>query len=184
MLSGWSIVDHIVGAWESHNGQKNSKERVEEPLTNVFWHQSEARTDATIWNQLFWSELFSPFFSLGHFFCQFRVLRPHYLPLGIIINRYRSGIQQTTQKKVVQNFEVKFACKKETKDGSSENFIFESDLNIRMYGVFSLTWPASMQIYWNKRKRLHKKGVQLPQDWFGTPTWPPFHCFGTPIWPP
>ena len=42
--------------------------------------------------------------------------------------------------------------------------------------VFSLTWPASMQIYWNKRKRLHKKRVQLPQDWFGTPTWPPFHC--------
>ena len=30
-----------------------------------------------------------------------------------------------------------------------------------------------MQIYWNKRKRLHKKRVQLPQDWFGTPTWPP-----------
>ena len=53
-----------------------------------------------------------------------------------------------------------------------------------VYGVLSLTWPASMQIYWNKRKRLHKKRVQLPQDWFGTPTWPPFHCFGTPIWPP
>ena len=35
-----------------------------------------------------------------------------------------------------------------------------------------------------KRKRLHKKRVQLPQDWFGTPTCPPFHCFGTPIWPP
>ena len=50
--------------------------------------------------------------------------------------------------------------------------------------VFSLTWPAYMQIYWNKRKRLHKKRVQLPQDWFGTPTWPPFHCFGAPIWPP
>ena len=47
------------------------------------------------------------------------------------------------------------------------------------YRVFSLTWPASMQIYWNKRKRLHKKRVQLPEDWFGTPTWPPFHCFGT-----
>ena len=29
--------------------------------------------------------------------------------------------------------------------------------------VFSLTWPASMHIYWNKRKQLHKK---LPQDWF------------------
>ena len=53
-----------------------------------------------------------------------------------------------------------------------------------LYRVFSLTWPASMQIYWNKRKRLHKKRVQLPQDWFRTPTWPPFHCFGTPIWPP
>ena len=52
------------------------------------------------------------------------------------------------------------------------------------YRVFSLTWSASMQIYWNKRKRLHKKRVQLPQDWFGTPTWPLFHCFGTPIWPP
>ena len=47
--------------------------------------------------------------------------------------------------------------------------------------VFSLTWPASMQIYWNKRKRLHKKRIQLPQGWFGTPTWSPFHCFGTPI---
>ena len=39
-----------------------------------------------------------------------------------------------------------------------------------------------MQIYWNKRKRLHKKGVQLPQDWFGTQTLPPFHYFGTRIW--
>ena len=25
---------------------------------------------------------------------------------------------------------------------------------------------------------------KLPGDWFGTPTWPPFHCFGTPMWPP
>ena len=32
--------------------------------------------------------------------------------------------------------------------------------------AFSLTWPVSMQIYWNKRKCLHKKRVQLPQDWF------------------
>ena len=36
---------------------------------------------------------------------------------------------------------------------------------------------------WNKIKDLHKKRVQLPQDLFGTPTWPPFYCFGTPIWP-
>ena len=50
--------------------------------------------------------------------------------------------------------------------------------------AFSLTWSASMQIYWNKRKRLHKKRAQLPEDWFGTPTWLLFHCFGTPIWPP
>ena len=48
--------------------------------------------------------------------------------------------------------------------------------------AFSLTWPPSMQIYGNKRKCLHKKGDQLAQDWFGTPTWPPFYCFGTPIW--
>ena len=27
---------------------------------------------------------------------------------------------------------------------------------------------------------LHKNRVQLLQDLFGTPTWPPFHCFGTP----
>ena len=57
-------------------------------------------------------------------------------------------------------------------------------LTIEINRVFSLTWPAFMQIYWNKRGRLHKKRVQLPEDWFGTPTWPPFHCFETPIWPP
>ena len=28
---------------------------------------------------------------------------------------------------------------------------------VSTYRVFSLTWPVSMQIYWNKRKRLHKK---------------------------
>ena len=60
---------------------------------------------------------------------------------------------------------------------------YSLDLQDLLYRVFSLMWPAWMQIYWNKRKRLNKKGVQLPQDWFGTPTWPPFHCFGTPIWP-
>ena len=53
-----------------------------------------------------------------------------------------------------------------------------------IYRVFSFTWPAYMQIYWNKRKYLHKKTVQLPEDWFGTLTWPLFHCFGTSIWPP
>ena len=52
-----------------------------------------------------------------------------------------------------------------------------------LYSVFLLTWPACMQIYWNKRKRLHEKRIELPEDWFGTPTLLPFHCFGTPIWP-
>ena len=55
---------------------------------------------------------------------------------------------------------------------------------VKLYRAFSLTWPASMLIYWNKRKHLHEKRVQLPEDFLGTPTWPPFHCFGTPIWPP
>ena len=47
--------------------------------------------------------------------------------------------------------------------------------------AFSLTWPASMLIYWNKRKHLHEQRVQIPGDFLSTPTWPPFHCFRTPI---
>ena len=35
-----------------------------------------------------------------------------------------------------------------------------------------------------KIKCLHKKTVELPQDWFGAPTWPPLDCSGTPIWLP
>jgi len=35
-----------------------------------------------------------------------------------------------------------------------------------------------------KRQCLHKKRVELPQDWFGAPTWLPFHRFETPIWLP
>ena len=59
--------------------------------------------------------------------------------------------------------------------------------------AFSLTWPASMQIYWNKTKRLHKKGSQLASTRINSQRttlehqrgleWPPFHCFGAPIWP-
>ena len=54
----------------------------------------------------------------------------------------------------------------------------------RFYRVYSLTCPAAMQIYWNKRKCLHKKRVELQQEWFVTQTWPPFHCFATSIWLP
>ena len=32
-------------------------------------------------------------------------------------------------------------------------------------GAFSLTWPASMQIYWEKRK-VYVRRVQHPRDWF------------------
>ena len=53
-----------------------------------------------------------------------------------------------------------------------------------LYRAFSLTWPAFVQICWNERKRLHKKRVQFPENWFRTPTWLLFHCFGTPMWSP
>ena len=39
-----------------------------------------------------------------------------------------------------------------------------------IYRAFSLTWPECMLIYWNKRKHLHEKRVQLPEDFLGTPT--------------
>ena len=41
-----------------------------------------------------------------------------------------------------------------------------------IYRAFSLMWPASVQIYGPTKEKsyLHKKRVQLPQDWFGTPT--------------
>ena len=47
-----------------------------------------------------------------------------------------------------------------------ENRLFTADriavgLEKKQNSVFSLTWPASMQIYWNKRKRLHKKRTKL-----------------------
>ena len=47
-------------------------------------------------------------------------------------------------------------------------------LDHERYRAFSITWPASMQMYWNKRKRLHKKRVQLPQDCLRTPIWLPW----------
>ena len=34
-------------------------------------------------------------------------------------------------------------------------------------GAFSLTWPESMQIYWNKRKRLHPGGGTPHMDGWG-----------------
>ena len=41
-----------------------------------------------------------------------------------------------------------------------------------------ITWPAALEIHRIKASFCIKK-VQLPQDWFGAPTWPPFHYFRT-----
>ena len=45
------------------------------------------------------------------------------------------------------------------------------------YRSFSVTWSAALQIAWNKGKSQHVKGVQFPQDFLCTQTWPPIHCF-------
>ena len=51
-------------------------------------------------------------------------------------------------------------------------FLFCSMVSLLKTVNFSLTWPASMLIYWNKRKYLQEKRVQLPEDLLATPTWP------------
>ena len=56
--------------------------------------------------------------------------------------------------------------------------------NESLHRAFSPTWPAALPGNWNKRKCLHEKRVQLPQDWCASATWLPFLCFGTPIWLP
>ena len=48
------------------------------------------------------------------------------------------------------------------------------------YRAFSLTWPASMQMYRNNRKYLHKKKVYLSQD----TNMDVVSLFWNPIWPP
>ena len=42
--------------------------------------------------------------------------------------------------------------------------------NYKFNRAYALTCPAATQIHWNKRECLHKKRVELPQDWFGTTT--------------
>ena len=53
-----------------------------------------------------------------------------------------------------------------------------------IWNVFTHVASSYANLLEQKKAHLHEKRVQLPQDFFGTPTWPPFHCFGTPIWPP
>ena len=55
-----------------------------------------------------------------------------------------------------------------------KNISWKGDNISTCFRVFSLTWPKSMQIYLDKKNRLQKKRVQFPQDWFGTPIWPPW----------
>ena len=44
-----------------------------------------------------------------------------------------------------------------------------------MYRVFSLTWSASMQIYWNIKESIYIIiWKEFTSHWIGTPTWPPF----------
>ena len=45
---------------------------------------------------------------------------------------------------------------------NADKALFLFVLKARAIRAFLLTWSASMQIYWNKRKRLHKKRVRLP----------------------
>ena len=65
-------------------------------------------------------------------------------------------------------------------NSSSANLYTRAQNDVR-YITFSITWPASRQIYSNRKKILHSKKVQLPRDWFGTPTWRHGGHIGVPI---
>ena len=47
-----------------------------------------------------------------------------------------------------------------------------------------LHFSESLLFVGTKESFYRRKKVYFPQDWFscwfGTPTWPPFHCLGTP----
>ena len=61
-------------------------------------------------------------------------------------------------------------------------------LQIKLY----VNWSCKKLLHWDNREfpptrrggggRGDNCHFRLPQHWFGTLTWPPFHCFGTPIW--
>ena len=56
--------------------------------------------------------------------------------------------------------------------------------NTLAYRAFSLTWASIYANLLEQKKVFTYEKSSSPQDWFGTPTWPPFHCFGTLIWQP
>ena len=91
---------------------------------------------------------------------------------------YDISISTSTRRTNLSVFLVLMLMLMSTQFSLSYIRIYYALVKTRLYRAFSLTLPACMRLYWNKRQ----KRVQLPQDWFGTPTWPPFHCFGTPTW--
>ena len=72
---------------------------------------------------------------------EFRIPKPQAKTFPVLDSRLHQGTVQETE-------------------GKRGICLLQNELN----RAFSLSWPASMQIYWNKRNRLHKKRVQLPQD--------------------
>ena len=56
--------------------------------------------------------------------------------------------------------------------GFSRQLHFFPKTKMSLKSVFAHVASIYANLLEQKRKRLHKKGLQLPQDWFRTPTWP------------
>ena len=52
---------------------------------------------------------------------------------------------------------------------------------LKLSTFFTYVASSSANLMEQKKFFTYEKAVQLPQDWFGTPTWPMFHFFRTPI---
>ena len=91
-------------------------------------------------------------------------------------------LKKTTTTTTATNKQKKKQTYKQTAESYKKSLILIKFLETKE-SVFTHV-SSIQQIYGNKRIFLHKKRVQLPQDLFATPIWPPFHCFRTPIWPP
>ena len=91
-------------------------------------------------------------------------------------------LKKTTTTTTATNKQTKKQTYKQTAESYKKSLILIKFLETKE-SVFTHV-SSIQQIYGNRRIFLHKKRVQLPQDLFATPIWPPFHCFRTPIWPP
>ena len=90
-------------------------------------------------------------------------------------------LKKTTTRTTATNKQKNKQTYKQTAESYKKSLILIKFLETKE-SVFTHV-SSIQQIYGNKRIFLHKKRVQLPQDLFATPIWPPFHCFRTPIWP-